>query len=455
MSARHAGPAELLAHAERALDAAKRAGAPLADACLESSRAFTVNVLGGRIETLRQSGALGLGLRVVVNDAVGFCSGTDLSPAGLDNLARRAVALARHSTPDEANGAPTPAEAGGEANGALDILDPAAIELPVERKIDMALELERVALAADPRIHRTDGAVVSSSGGAFVIANSHGLARTWEGSSVSAWVVALADDDQRQQTGVYGMSQRHLADLAPMEAIGREAARRALARIGGRAVPTCRVPVVMSPEIAASWIGEMYDAFTGESVLKQSSWLTGRLGEAIASPLFTLVDDGTLVRGLGSSPYDCEGLRTRRNVLVDAGRCAMLAYDFYNARRAKTAPTGNGVRGFASTPGTGYHNLFVAAGDKSPEAILRSVDRGFYLDDQGSFGFNTVTGDYSYQAQGFWIEKGEKVHPVEGITVAGRSLDMLQAVVAVGNDLEFRTSVASPTLLISEMTVGA
>jgi PmbA protein len=190
-------------------------------------------------------------------------------------------------------------------------------------------------------------------------------------------------------------------------------------------------------------------------VLKQSSWLTGKLGEAIASPLLTLVDDGTLPRGLGSSPYDCEGLRTRRNVLVDAGRCAMLAYDWYHSRRVQTAPTGNGVRGFASTPGTGYHNLFVAPGERTPADILASVDRGFYLDDQGSFGFNPVTGDYSYQAQGFWIEKGEKVHPVEGVTVAGRSLDMLKAVVAVGNDLEFRSSVASPTLLLAEMTVGS
>jgi PmbA protein len=454
MSARHATPEELLRHAGRALDAAKRAGAPLADACLESSRAFTVRVLGGRIETLQQSGALGLGLRVVVNDAVGFCSGTDLSPEGLDDLARRAVALARHSTPDEANGAPTPEEAGAAATVALDILDPEAMELPVERKIDMAIELERIALGVDPRIRRSDGSAVSSSGGSFAIANSHGLARAWEGSSVSAWVVALAEDEGRQQTGVYGMSKRHLADFDSMESIGREAARRAIARLGGHAVPSARVPVVMSPEIAAAWISEMYDAFTGESVMKQASWLTGLLGEPIASPLVTLVDDGTMVRGLGSSPYDCEGLRTRRNVLVDAGRCAMFAYDYYNSRRNKVAPTGNGVRGFASTPGTGFQNLFIAAGESTPEAILKSVDRGFYLDDQGSFGFNPVTGDYSYQAQGFWIEKGELVHPVEGVTVAGRSLDMLKAVVAVGNDLEFRSSVASPTLLISEMTVS-
>lgn len=250
------------------------------------------------------------------------------------------------------------------------------------------------------------------------------------------------------------MSKRHLADLPPMEAIGREAARRALGRLGARRVPTARVPVVMSPEVAAAWISEIYEAFTGEAVLKRSSWLTGRLGEPIASPLMTLVDDGTIVRGLGSSPYDCEGVRTRRNVLIDAGRCASFAYDYYHARRTGHPLTGNGIRGFASVPGIGFHNLFVEPGESPPEAIVRSVDRGFWYDDSGSFGFNPVTGDYSFQARGWWIEKGEKAYPVDGVTVAGNSLAMLRAITAVGDDLEFRTSVACPTLLIGEMTVS-
>lgn len=455
MSARHATPEALLSHAAAALERAKAAGAHVADACVESSRAFTVQVHGGRIETLKQSGTLGLGLRVILDGAVGFCSGTDLSPAGLDDLAKRAVALARFSTPDADNGSPTPAEAGTYAGADLQLFDAAALELPVERKIDLALELERIALGADPRVTRTDGALVSSSGGAFAIANSHGIARAWEGTSVSAWVVALADDrDGRQQTGVYGMTKRHLADMASMESIAREAARRAVSRVGARSVPAARVPVVMSPDIAASWIGEMYEAFTGEAVIKKSSWLTEKLGTAIASPLFSLVDDGAMVRGLGSSPYDGEGVATRRNLLVDRGTCASFAYDHYHARRAKVALTGNGIRGFGSTPGIGYHNLYVPAGETSPAAILKSVDRGFYFDDQGSFGFNPVTGDYSYQAQGFWIEKGEIAYPVDGVTVAGHSLDMLKHVAAVGSDLEFRTSTACPTLLISEMTVS-
>jgi PmbA protein len=455
MSARHASPDALRSLCAQALERASAHGAQVADACAESSRAFTVRVHGGAVESLKQSGTLGLGVRAIVGGAVGFASGTDLSAAGIDDLARRAVALAAFGTPDEANGTPGGDETGGDSAADLELFDAAALELPVERKIEMALELERLALAADPRVTRSDGASVSSAGGAFAIANSRGVLRAWEGTSVSAWVVALADDrDGRQQTGAEGMSVRHLADLETMEALARRAATRAVNRVGARSVPSARVPVIMHPDIAAAWISEMADAWSGESVLKQSSWLTGKLGEDIASARVTLVDDGTLPRRVGSSPYDAEGVRTRRNLLLERGRLAMFMYDHYHARRARVPGTANGLRGWSSTPGIGFHNLYVEPGDESPDAILHRVERGFYYDDQGSYGFNPVTGDYSFQAQGYWIEHGEKAFPVEGVTVAGNSLEMLKAVEAVGSDLVWRSSVACPTLLIGEMTVS-
>jgi len=447
-------PAELQALTEQAVTLARTAGADVADACAERSRAFTVRVHGGSIESLKQSGTLGIGVRAIVGGAVGFASGTDTSREGLADLAARAVALARFATPDEAQGAPTPAEAGEAPDDALELFDPAAAELDPERKIAMALELERIALAHDPRVTRSDGSAVSSAQGAFAIANSHGLARAWEGTSVSAWVVALAEDGPKQQTGVHGMARRHVADLPTMESIAREAARRAVARVGARTVPTARVPVVMHPDIAASWLAELYDAMTADALLQQRSWLAGKVGSQVAANLVNIVDDGRLRRGLGSSPYDGEGVPTRRNVLVDAGIFRGFAHDHYHARRAGTHSTGNGSRGFASTPGIGYHNLCIARGATPVADLMARVDRGFYYDDSGSFGFNPVTGDYSFQAQGHWIEKGERVYPVDGVTVAGQSLQMLRDIAAVGDDLEWRGSVASPTLLISEMTVS-
>ncbi|MGH7742136.1 MAG: TldD/PmbA family protein, partial [Candidatus Eiseniibacteriota bacterium] len=329
------------------------------------------------------------------------------------------------------------------------------LELSPERKIAWALELERLALAYDPRITRTEGASVSTRAGASAIANSLGLARAWDGTSVSTYVVPLAaDQGGRQQTGSYGVAKRWLSEVPDLASIAAEAAGRAVARIGARPVPSARVPVILHPDVAGNWLGEMFDALTGEALLKQSSWLTGKLGQSIAAPNFTLVDDGRMRRGIGSDPWDGEGVATRRNLLIDRGWLAMFVYDVYHARRAATRSTGSAVRSYASQPAIGSSNLYLEPGNQSPEQILAGVARGFYMDDQGSFGFNTVTGDYSYQAQGFWIERGQKAYPVDGVTVASNSLEMLKNIAAIGNDLRFDGSVASPTLLISEMTVS-
>jgi PmbA protein len=450
--------AELESVAARALDAARRAGATHADTVVERSRSFSVQVNDAVIDTLKQSATHGLGLRVIVDDAVGFVSTNDLRPEALDDLARRAVALARLSTPDPANAVPALAEADATSpdDGAgLDLYDPAVLELPAQRKIDLAFELERVARAHDPRVTRCDHVGFGSHDGVSVLANSAGILRAERGTSVSMAVVALADDGGgKQQSGGYGLARRRIVDLPSAESVAEEAARRAVARIGARSVRSARVPVIMHPDIAAAWISEMAGAFSGEEVMKKSSWLADRLGERVASPLMTLVDDARMPWGLGSCRWDGEGMRTRRNVLIDRGTCAMFVYDLYHARRTGNRSTGNASRSYGSVPHIGYHNLHIVAGDESPESILKRVDRGFFMDDQGSFGYNDVTGDYSFQAQGFWIENGEKAFPVEGVTVASTSLDMLKNVVAVGNDLHFDGSIAAPTLLIAEMTVS-
>jgi PmbA protein len=436
---RAGGPLEtaaLLRIGTEAVERARRAGAHHAEACLESRRSFHVQVSAGAIENLKQSVTRGLGLRVLVDGAQGFVSSTDLTPASLDELARHAVALARFSTPDEANAFPTPADAGDETLPELALVDPAL-------------------LGYDPRIRRTEGASVSTRDGHAALVNSSGLARVSSGTTVSAHVTPLAGDGEgKQQTGWYGMVKCRLDELEDPEAIAREAARRAVARIGARQVPTARVPVILSPDIAAAWIGEMFEAFSGEAHLQRTSWLTDRLGETVAAEAVTLVDDGRLPHAIGSELFDGEGMPTRRNVLIERGRFATILYDHYHARRVGGRSTGSAVRGYSSTPGIGSHNLHVAAGDEDPEAILARVERGFYMDDQGSYGFNSTTGDYSFQAQGFWIEHGAKAFPVEGVTVASNSLEMLRNVAAVGNDLRFLGSVASPTLLISEMTIS-
>lgn len=444
----------LLALATDAIQRAQRAGADHAEACVESLRAFSVRVSGGSLESLKQSGTRGLGLRVFVDRRVGFVSTNDLAGSSLDDLAAHAVNLARFSTPDEANALPDP-DTAEAAPPELGLWDPEVPALAPERKIDMAMTLERAALAFDPRIRRVEGAYVSTHDGDVAIASSRGIQRAWSATAIRASVLPLADDrDGKQQTGAYGMVKRRVAELADLEAIAREGARRAVSRIGARPVPTARVPVIMHPDVAGAWLAEMHSAFSGEQHVKQTSWLTGRLGEPIASPLVTLVDDGRMRGGTGTEPWDGEGVATRRNVLIEAGRFATILYDTYHARRAGARANGCAVRSYASVPSIGAHNLHVERGTTPVSAILAQVDRGLYMDDIGSYGFNDVTGDYSYQAQGHWVERGEKQFPVEGITVASNSLDMLRNVIAVGDDLAFESSIACPTLLIAEMTVS-
>ena len=440
------------AAAAGAVARAQAAGAEHAEALVDSGRAFTVRVSGGGIESIKQSATRGLGLRVMVNGAIGFVSSNDFRPEALEDLARRAVALARFSTPDSANGLPLREEtAETTPAGDLALVDPALSALTPLEKIEMALTLERAALGFDPRVRRVEVALVGTSEGSGGLANSDGLARAWSGTGISAYVQPLANDTAgKQQGGSYHVARRRLAGLPDLEWMAGEAARQAIARIGARPVPTARVPVVMHPDVAQSWLDDMYEAFTAEAVIKRESWLTGKLDQVVASPLVTLVDDGRLKAAVGTSLWDGEGVPTRRNLLVERGRLAMFEYDCYWARRAGQLSTGNAAR----SSGIGYHNLILEPGSESPEAILKRVDRGFYMDDQGAYGFNPVTGDYSFQAQGFWIENGEKAFPVEGVTVAGRSLDMLRDIVAVGNDLKLEGSVGCPTLLISGMTVS-
>lgn len=440
--------------ARRAVELARRAGAAEAEAYVENMRALSVRVNAGTVESVKHSTLHGLGLRVIVDEKVGFVSTNDLREETVADLARHAVALGRQATADPANGllreAPPvpPAEL-------LGIDDPAVAGLDAAWHIERALAMERMALGLDPRIQRTDGCSASSRRGDFVLVNSHGVERSGSGTSVSAYVVPLAaDQGGKQRSGGYGTSKRRLADLDPPEAIAREAVKRAVEMIGARPVDAARVPVVMHPDIASAWLSEIFDAFSGEEVIKKESWLTDKLGERIASPLVTLVDDGTMPHGLGTESCDDEGVPCRRNVLVERGVCAMYAYDLYNAHRAGVDPTGNANRGYSSLPGIGYRNLYLEPGSSTLEEILKSVERGFYMTDQGAFGYNEVTGDYSYQAAGFWIEKGQVAFPVDGITVASNSLEMLKNVVMVGNDLRFDDTASSPTIKVAEMTVG-
>jgi PmbA protein len=434
---------------------AMKAGAAAADAIIEEGTESRIDAHDGHIETVKQARRRGLGLRVIVDHRVGLVYTSDLREGSLRDLAARAVTLAHQSSSDEFATLPSgPLRAPADA-AALRLWDDAVPALSTEKKIAMALEMEKVAKAYDKRIQRTDGCAVISQWGSAHLASSEGGAISYDGTSITLFVNPLADEGGgRQQSGFYGSSSRSLAQAETPEQVAREGARRAVERIGARSVPTQKVPVILHPDIAANWIQNLHSALTGDDVFKKTSYLTEKLGQLIASERVTLVDDGTMSGGIATSPFDGEGVPTRRNVLMERGVLKMFVYDTYWARKAGTKSTGSANRNYQSTPFIGPRNLYVSNGTSTPEEIRKSVDKGFFMVDQGAFGYNDTTGAYSYQAAGFWIEKGEIAYPVQEVTVASTSLDMLRNIIRVGNDLKFNGAVNSPTLLISEMTIS-
>jgi PmbA protein len=256
-----------------------------------------------------------------------------------------------------------------------------------------------------------------------------------------------------QRDGWYSLVRR-LRDLEPAEAVGRTAARRALRRLGARKVATQRVPVVFDPDTAASLLRNLCGAVSGSTLYRDASFLVGKLGEQVAAAGLTVVDDGRIVRGLGSKPFDGEGRSTQRTVVIQDGILTNYLLDTYTGRKLGMASTSNALRVLGQRPTVGPTNFSIVPGRHAPETIIRSVQQGLYLTETIGFGVNLVTGDYSRGAAGFWIDRGDLAFPVEEITIAGNLRDMLRDVEMIGSDLTWRGSIAAPTLKIGAMTVA-
>jgi PmbA protein len=249
-------------------------------------------------------------------------------------------------------------------------------------------------------------------------------------------------------------AKTHLEDLEPVESVGRTAGWRAARMLGAKPVPTQNVPVIFEPHMAAGLLSSILGAIDGDMVYKKASFLADKLGDTIAAPRLTVVDDPLLKRGPASSPFDGEGLVTSKKAIIDAGRLTTFLYDVYTARKAGVVPTASSRRSTGSLPYAGPFNFYVEAGSDDPAEIVGSVDRALIITRGLGHGLNTVSGEYSRGANGLWVERGEVVHPVQEVTIAGDYLAMLTAIDAVGSDLHMRGSTGAPTLRIAEMTVS-
>jgi PmbA protein len=438
--------------AQDVLKKAKGAGADAADVLVASGTEFSVTVRKGDVETLKEAGSKALGLRVFVGKRTANAYTSDFSAGALAALVSDAVAMARATGEDPAAGLPdelTPFE-----DLELQMHDPSAAELPTDERIEKARRAEATALSFSAEITNSQGASYHSGEGDVVLANSLGFMGGYRSSSVSLSVVPQAERDGKMERDHWYTAGRGLGDLDSPEEVGRIAAERTVRRLGARQVPTSEVPVVFDPETAEEILGSLFSAISGYAVFRNATFLKDRVGEAVASPLLTLVDDGRRPRGLGSRPFDGEGLPTRRNVPVEAGVLRHYLCDSYAGRKIGAPPTGSARRGIGGSPSVGSSNLCFAAGQTPPEEIVAGVERGLYVTDLIGFGVDLVSGDYSQGAAGHWIEKGRFVHPVHEITIAGNLKSMLMNVDAVGSDLVFRGSSASPTIRIRKMTVS-
>jgi PmbA protein len=414
----------------------------------------------GQVETLKESGARGIGLRVFLGSSAAHrtasTSTSDFSEAGLAHLISGAIDLARVTSEDPFAGLPDPG-AMGQLAGDLDLYYEDVYGLPVSQRIDYARRAEAAALSADPRIQqqKSDGGSFDAATGHKVMANSRGFVGEYRRSYCSLSAMPIAQTEQGgMQRDYWFSSARTLARLESPESIGAEAARRTLRRLNARRVPTQRVPIVFAPEIARSLIGNIFEAANGDSVYRGASFWAAKLGEQVASPNVTVIDDGAVPGLFGTAPFDGEGLPTRRTIIVENGVLKNYLLNTYTARKLNMQSTGNASRGLAGTPGIGAGNLFLQKGDVGPRQLLADVKAGFYVTELMGFGVNMVTGDYSRGAAGLWIENGELTFAVEEVTIAGNLKEMLTNVTAIADDLEFRGAVASPTLRIDGMTIA-
>ncbi|MFT5442570.1 MAG: PmbA protein [Myxococcota bacterium] len=441
---------------EQALKVVQAAGADAADIILIRGRSHEARVRDETIDFVKQAQEQILGIRVLMSGKEGMHSAvtstSDLAPAAVEQMAKETVALARATEADPAAGLPE----GGFATDLpdLELFDPDDRSVHIDARIEDARIAEKAARDFDKRITNSEGSQVGSDFSTVTYGNTAGFIGEYERASHTLFSEPIASDGGSMQRDYWMTTSRKLNQLESPASVGRRAAERAVRRLNARRVSTAEVPVIFDSMQAAGLIRQLASLLSGYSVYRESSFLGERLGDTIAAPSVTIIDDGRLPGGLGSRPFDGEGLPTRRNTLVKNGKLEGWLLDSYSGRKLGFPSTGNASRGAGGPPGVGTTNLWLEPGTESFDEIIARTDRGLLVTELLGMGFNPVTGDYSRGAAGLWIEGGEIAYPVEEITIAGHFGTMLEQIDAIGSDLQWLGSVAAPTLRIASMTVA-
>lgn len=383
---------------EVATDVVRRAlkgGASAAECVVREGDEFSALVRLGQVETLKEAGSKAIGVRVFFGQRAASTYSSDFSREGLDRMLNSALELAKITSEDPFGGIP-PADQLGKIQGDLDLYHEDVYSLPSADRIDYARRAEKSALEFDPRIKNSEGGSFDAATGHKVLANSHGFIGEFSRSYCSTAAVPIAQsDDGAMQRDYWFSVSRTLKTLDAPEKVGRIAAERTLRRLGARKVKTARVPVVFDPMVSTSILEHIFEGINGDSVYRGASFLAGKLGEKIAGDNVTVIDDGTIPGGFGTSPFDGEGIPTRRTVVIENGVLKSYLLNTYTAKKLGLQTTGNASRGLAGTPGIGPGNYFLNPGPKSPQELVKGIKEGLYVTEFLGQGVNLVTGDYS------------------------------------------------------------
>lgn len=434
------------------------AGADEAEVFKISSTSTDIEVLGQKIESINIKEETGLGLRIFKNGRLGFAYATYTSDELTDGLIEKALANSAHGESDEFNHLPkretSPSKA-GKQKSKLHIYDESISKTPIEKKIEIAMEIEAAAYSLSDKVKKTEKAVYHDYESEIRVINSNGIDVTSKQNLCGGFIEIIAEDSGQMEGGVYSIYLKAIDKLNPAQ-IGERAAKRAVELLGAKSISPERLDLVFDTTVAESFLEALFPLFSSDFVQKNKSALKGRIGGRIGPDILNLIDDGTLRDGLSSIPFDSEGGPTQETVLIENGILKGYLYNNYTALKEGAVSTGNGIRGsFKGLPQVSPTNFYIKPGSVTPEDMIKGVSRGLYVTRvMGMHTVNPISGDFSVGAAGLMIEGGRKTFPVRGITIAGNLIELLKNIKAIGCDLELTGSMISPTLLIEGITVS-
>jgi len=433
--------AELELWAHRTIDDARKSGATQAEAHVSVSRGLSLTVRKGEVESVEFHHDRELALAVFFGQRGGSASTADLSARGLQDAVAAACAIARASGEDPCGGL-ADADRMAQSFPELDLDHP--WELSTDEAIEHARECEAAALAV-AGVTQTEGASLHSSRGIEVYANTHGFVGERAGSNHYVSCAAIAGRDDEMQRDDWYTAARHAGELEAPAAVGRKAGARAAARLGSRPLNTRRAAVLITPDLARGLFGHFVSAVSGGALYRKASFLLDKVGQPVFAPLVQLAQRPFIPRAAASAAFDQEGVATAERVLVDRGVLQGYVLSSYSARKLGLQTTGNAG---------GVFNLVVEPGTKGLDALMREMGEGLLVTELMGQGVNTVTGDYSRGAAGFWVENGAIVHPVDEVTIAGNLAEMFRNIKAIGSDVDRRGGIRTGSVLIEPMTIA-